>query len=188
MTYVMCSFAAEVMLSKSAIKQFEILALSIDLSGGQYLTVVGFYRPPSTTSNTLSSLMQLLSQLNFKEIILVGHYNWNWLSPVSDYFKGQCLSFNLTQVIESPTRLNPRCIDKSSLIDLLITNMPHKYSATGVFANDLSDHSVLGVIRDTKPCVVQKRNLKHFIEQAFLHDLFHLKLDRILLIGDIYLI
>lgn len=169
MTYVMCSFAAEVMLSKSAIKQFEILALSIDLSGGQYLTV-----------------LELLSQLPFKEIILVSDFNWDWLSPVFDDFKAQCLSFNLTQVIESPTRLNPRCIDKSSLIDLLITNMLQKYSIR-VYANDLIDHCVIGAVRDTKihcakSYVVQKRNFKHFIEKAFLHDIFHFKWDRILLI------
>ena len=81
-------------------------------------------------AETLSSLMQLLSQLKCKEIVLVGDFNWDWLLQVSDPFKAQCLALNLTQIIESPTCLNPKCLSKSSLIDLLITNMPHKYSAT----------------------------------------------------------
>ena len=137
--YVKQNLAEQVIFSKSAVKQFDILALKIDLSGGQFLTVVGCYRPPSATNDTLSSLMQLLSQLQFKEIILVGDFNWDWLSPVSDDFKAHCMSLNFTQVIESPTRLNTRCLEKSSLIDLLITNQPHKYTATGVFANDVNE-------------------------------------------------
>jgi len=59
-----------VLLSKSFAKQFEFLALSIVLSGGQHQTIVGCYRPPSVNTETLSSLMQLLYQLKFKEIIL----------------------------------------------------------------------------------------------------------------------
>jgi len=135
--YVRSSLATRVLLSKSFVKQFEFLALSIVLSGGQHLTLVGCYRPPSANAEALSSLMQLLAQLKFKEIVLVGDFNWDWLLQVSDPFKAQCLALNLTQIIESPTRLNPKCLSKSSLIDLLITNMPHKYSATAVFANDL---------------------------------------------------
>lgn len=99
------------------------------------------------------------------------------------------MALNFTQIIESCTHLNPKCPDKSSLIDLLITNMPHKYSATGVFANDLSDHCVAGAVRNikiphSKPCIINKRNLKHFSEQAFLHDLFYFNWGRILVIDD----
>lgn len=42
------NLAARVIFSKSAVKQFEILALKIDLSGGQFLTVVGCYRQGCT--------------------------------------------------------------------------------------------------------------------------------------------
>ncbi len=116
-------------------------------------------------------MVHVLSQLHFKETILVGDFNLDWLSSVPDDFKTHCLSFNLTQITDSPTCFNPKCPDKSSLPDLLITSMPHKFSAIGVFANDLSDHCVVGAVRDAKiphykPHVVKKINLKHFNEPA----------------------
>ena len=46
--YVKHNLAAQVIFSKSAGKQFETLALKIDLSGGQFLTVVGCYRQQAT--------------------------------------------------------------------------------------------------------------------------------------------
>ena len=43
-----------------------------------------------------------------------------------------------------------KCPEKSSLIDLILTNVPHKYSAASVFANDISDHCVIATVRNTK--------------------------------------
>ena len=68
--------------------------------------------------------------------------------------------------------------------------MPHKFPTIGVFANDLSDHCVIGAVRDTripctKPRFIQKRNLKHFNEQAFLHDVCRFRWDHISLFGDV---
>ena len=66
--------------------------------------------------------------------------------------------------------------DKSTLIDLILTNVPHKCSSLGVFCNDLSDHCVVATRRDTKipkckPHIIFKRNSKQFNEQAYHHDL-----------------
>ncbi len=46
----------------------------------------------------------------------------------------------------------------------------------GTFANDISDHCVIAVVRNakvpkTKPNFVIKRNMKAFVEQGFHHDL-----------------
>lgn len=79
-----------------------------------------------------------------------GELNWNWLQPVSDDFKACCDSLNLFQIVESPTRPNLKCPDKSSLIDLILTNVPHKYTVASVFVNDISDHCVVATIRNTK--------------------------------------
>ncbi len=51
------------------------------------LTIVGCYRPPSATSNTLTYLMNSLASLNYKELILMGDFNLNWLLPVSGVSK-----------------------------------------------------------------------------------------------------
>ena len=51
---------------------------------------------------------------------------------------------------------------------------------------------MISAVRDTKiprtkPRIALKRSLKHFVEQAFLHDLSHFNWDRILLIDDLIL-
>lgn len=62
--------------------------------------------------------------------------------------------------------------------------MPSKYVTSAVFPNDVSDHCVIAVERDkrlpkSKPRFVEKCNMKMFVEQAFLHDLYHSDWDRI---------
>lgn len=70
--------------------------------------------------------------------------------------------------------------------------MPFKFVAPGIFPNDVSDHCVIAVVRDTripksKPCFVEKRNMKLFDEQAILHDLYNFNWDRIALFDDVEL-
>lgn len=55
--------------------------------------------------------------------------------------------------------------------------MPHQFSGLGVFADDMSDHCIVGDVRDTKlphskARLILRGNMKHFREQAFLWDLF----------------
>lgn len=79
----------------------------------------------------------------------MGDLNWDWLTSASDQIKSFCDSANLTQIIDSPTRPNPKHPEKSTLLDLFLTNVPQKYKATAVFANDMSDHCVIAGVRDT---------------------------------------
>jgi len=71
-------------------------------------------------------------------------------------------SLNITQLIDISTRINPRDHSKSTLLDVIFTNIPHKYTPTAVFCSDVSDHHVIACIRDTKlpklePCYAFKR-------------------------------
>lgn len=96
----------------------------------------------------------------------------------------------MAQLIDSPTRPNIKCPSRSSLLDLFLTNNPHKYTSTGVFANDLSDHCAIGIVRNAKlpkpkPQILIKRDLRHFNEQTFLQGLSHIKWSRIYVIKDI---
>jgi hypothetical protein len=118
-----------------------------------------------------------LENVKHNELVFIGDLNWDWLSPVSDPFKCFCDDAHLTQMIESATRPNPKHPEKSSLIDLFLTNCPLKYKATAVFANDISDHCVIAAVRDmklpkVKSRIITKMNFKSFCEQAFLHDLY----------------
>jgi hypothetical protein len=92
-----------------------------------------------------------LSSINYIELVLLVDLYWDWLTPASDLFKSFCDSANLTQFIDSPTRLrNPKHPEKSTLLDLFLTNVPQKFKATAVFANDLSDHCIIAGVRDTR--------------------------------------
>ncbi len=178
--------------SLSISKVFEFLVLKIELSKDVYLTLAGCYRPPSAISDSLVLLQQQLSTINFNELLLVGDFNWDWLSTASNNFKSFCDTFHLTQLIDSPTRLNTKCSEKSTLLDLFLTNSPHKYINIGVFANDVSDHCVIAAVRNTKrpksrPQIICTRNRKHFVEQAFHHDLYLFDWSRITLINDVEL-
>lgn len=71
-----------------------------------------------------------------------------------------------------------------------MSNAPHKYSAVGVLCNELSDHCQVVAIRNTKipklkSGIIGKKNLKHFNEQGFHHDLPEFNWSRIALIPDV---
>jgi hypothetical protein len=81
-------------------------------------------------------------------------------------------ALNLTQMINEPTRYNPKSINMSTLIDIILTNLPSKYTSA-VFNQDLSDHCLIACVRNGSavkrpPLITVKRSLKHFSEQAFL--------------------
>lgn len=172
--YIKNTFHATLLSSVSITKQYEFLALKLDFQQGQSFTVVGCYRSPSASSEALNSISNYISGLNPGELVLVGDLNLDWLSSASDGLKTICNLLNLSQLIDSPTRPNIKYPSRSSLLDLIITNAPHKYTDVGVFANDLSDHCAIAVVRNarlpkTKPRILLKREFKHFNEQAFVH-------------------
>ncbi len=94
--YIKNKFHATVLSSVSLNKQFEFLALKLELLKGHFITVVAFFRPPFASSEALSSLTKEISSLDFNEILLTRDFNWDWLSYVSDSFKSTCDSFNLS--------------------------------------------------------------------------------------------
>ena len=49
-----------------------------------------------------------------------------------------------------PTHPNPKDPEKSTLKYLILTNTPQKYIASGLFANDISDHFPIACIRETE--------------------------------------
>lgn len=59
---------------------------------------------------------------------------------------------------------------------MILTNKPHKFASSGVFALNVSDHCPIYCIRNSRhkkipPRMITKRDYKHFDEQAFLYDL-----------------
>ncbi len=165
-------------------KQYELLALNLSMSKTLQLTLAGCYRPPSASSCVLHSIMDSLVSLNYKELIVMGDFNLNWTHSISDDFKLLCDSRNLFQLVDTPTRPNLKFPEKSTLIDLVFTNVPHKYYSVSVFANDVSDHCVVAVARDKKLPkqnlrIITRRFIKYLNELAFLYNLAHIDCDKI---------
>ena len=103
-------------------KFFELSAVKLHLPNGADLTVVGCYRPPSAVHEAVTLLSVILLKLSDKELVLFGDLNWDWLSTSSSTLKDLCDTLHLTQLINSPTRLNTKRMDKSTLLDVILTN------------------------------------------------------------------
>jgi hypothetical protein len=84
-------------------------------------------------------------------------------------------SLNLTQIIKETTRYNHKSINMGTLIYIILTNLPSKYTSA-VFNQDLSNHCLIACISygssvKRPPLITVKCSLKHFCEQVFLIDL-----------------
>ena len=82
-------------------------------------------------------------------------------------------ALNLTQMINEPTRYKPKSVNTGTLIDIILTNLPSKYTSA-VFNQDISNHCLIACICNgsavKRPTlIIVKRSLKHFSEQAFLN-------------------
>ena len=172
--YVKSNLSASVLHAESLPNCFEFLALKIH-HGTDPLTVVGIYRLPTAESHATDTLVHLLSKYFDDELLVLGDLNLNWLSDASLQLKNHLCSTNLTQLITVPTRPNTDDISKSTLIDLILTNKPSKYTS-GVFELGVSDHCPIVCVRDVRvkksaSKVVSKRNFKRFDSEEFLGEL-----------------
>jgi hypothetical protein len=172
--YCKDSLQSSVLLSRSVPKQFELLLLKIHLSKNKSLTVAACYRPPSAPSCALDTICELIAPHLSSELVLLGDLNWNMLNTPA-ILQSKLDALNLTQIINEPTRYLPKALNTGTLIDIILTNFPSKYTSA-VFNQDLSDHCLIACIRNGSavkrpPLITVKRSLKHFSEQAFLIDL-----------------
>ncbi|XP_052349929.1 uncharacterized protein LOC127915120 [Oncorhynchus keta] len=172
--YCRDSLQSNVILSRSIPKQFQLLILKITLSRNKSLTVAACYRPPSAPSCALDTICELIAYHLASEFVLLGDLNWDMLNTPA-VLQSKLDALNLTQIIKEPTRYNPNSVNKGTLIDVILTNWPSKYTSA-VFNQDLSDHCLIACIRygaavKRPPLITVKRSLKHFCEQAFLIDL-----------------
>ena len=126
------------MLSRSVPKQFELLLLKIHLSRNKSLTVAACYRPPSDPSCALDTICELFAPHLSSEFVLLGDRNWDMLDTPA-ILQSKLDALNLTQIIKDPTRYNPKSVNMGTLIDIILTNLPSKYTSA-VFNQDLSDH------------------------------------------------
>ena len=95
--------------------------------------------------------------------MLLGDLNRDMLINTLAILQSKLDALNLTQIINEPTRYNPKSVNSGTLI-------------SAVFNQDLSDHCLIACVRNGSavnrpPLITGKRSLKHFSVQAFLIDL-----------------
>ena len=119
----------------------------VHLLHSRLLTIAGFYRPPNSSPDVFKSLHSVLSSLrrqNFSNLVLCGDFNIDLrYSRPNDSLSLLQLDFQLTQVINEPTRVSP---SSSSMIDLIFLSNPTTLVSCGTeapLAN--SDHHSVAV-------------------------------------------
>ena len=144
--------------------------------------------PPLAASCALDTICELIAPHLSSEFILLGDLNWYMLNTPA-VLQSMLDALNLTQIIKEPTSYNPKSVTMGTLLDIILTNLPSKYTSA-VFNQDLSDHCLIACLRNESafkrpPLITVKRSLKHFSEQAFLIDLARVSWKDIDLISSV---
>ena len=115
------------------------------------------------------------SLLRGLHIFVIGDLNCNLLSD--DYesraFLDFCTTFNITQLINSLTRITE---SSQSLIDVIMTTNKEIVTSSGVLTSSISDHNLIYLLLDLKvprarPFYVSIRSYKKYNPTKFLEDL-----------------
>ncbi|CAB4031226.1 RNA-directed DNA polymerase from transposon BS, partial [Paramuricea clavata] len=107
--------------------------------------------------------------------------DWN-KTPLDSHtqrLKNICVLYQLSQIIDEPTRVTK---SSATQIDLILANNPESISNHGVIEIGISDHSLIYAVKKLVPLKGQRtcsevRNFKNFNERLFLHDLSRIPWD-----------
>ena len=109
-----------------------------------------FYRPPSSSTTQISRLHDILSLLrpqNLSNLVLCGDFNIDQTgnaSPLSKVLHDLSLDFNISQVVQEPTRVTATT---SSLIDLVLLSNPSSLESCSTLSPiGTSDHFAIEVL------------------------------------------
>ena len=167
--------------NKLSNKLFESLWIKIKLKKTKAIHLCVTYRSPSRkqplsfTKDLCEYLSSCISKIpKGSEIICLGDFNVDWSkrNGLTSIMKDFSRSSNLSQLIDSPTRITDR---SSSTIDLIFTNS-HCISKSSSIFFGLSDHNLIFCARKysrpkCNPRVISYRNFKNFDRDKFLEDL-----------------
>ena len=113
----------------------EAISVEILKPNSKPFIITACYRPPNAVDAVFDELDKIVATVDAedKEFILMGDLNCNFLADNSDHSTSQlrsiCEVYQLQQLINSPTRITE---STSTLIDLILTNMPSRIVSYGV--------------------------------------------------------
>ena len=156
---------------------FQQLWLKVQSRCYKSFVICTVYRPPSTPLNFMDDLANSLieSLLLGVDVIILGDLNCNLLqdNAESRALNDFCSSFNLTQLINKPTRVTE---NGESLIDVVMTTNEKLIASNDVLMSTISDHNLVYIsLKLKKPriksCYVTTRSYTQYKADNFLRDL-----------------
>ncbi|CAH1256204.1 ACSS3 [Branchiostoma lanceolatum] len=154
----------------------EALWIELTPPKSKHLLLCCAYRPPND-NNFFTAFRQSLEKASDTnlEITIMGDLNCNLLQDKgpSEDLTFLCDLHDLTNLITEPTRVTE---NSSTLLDVILTSNPNKYSKSGVFKCGLSDHHLIYTYRGLKqpkppPKWITARIFKRFDEEQFKKEL-----------------
>ena len=156
---------------------FQQLWLKVQSRCYKSFVICTVYRPPSTPLNFIDDLANSLieSLLSGLDVIILGDLNCNLLqdNAESRALNDFCSTFNLTQLINKPTRATE---NGESLIDVVMTTNEKLIASNDVLMSTISDHNLVYISLKLKkprikPCYVTIRSYTNYSADNFLRDL-----------------
>ena len=158
-------------------------AILLDLTICQTrFALIAAYKPPSVdnvpfTSDMYSLLDKATSQSN--NIICLGDFNCDISNPLDkNNNKRRCLLdicdiYDLDSLHNSPTRISSQ---RSSCLDVILTNVPGYFRESGILEVSLSDHCLVYIVLNKKlpqpkAEIIRGLSFKNFDEGSFCSDL-----------------
>lgn len=169
--------------------EMEAVCIDVMKPNSKAFTILSSYRPPNGDSDKFYKCLEtIIAKVDNegKELFILGDLNTNLLSVETNktkrLFKGLAELYQLTQLINEPTRITE---SSKSLIDIILTNMPNRIVCSGVLPLGISDHCLVFAVRKIaiqctkKHKVVESRNFKNFQAESFRTDLSSMPWDNI---------
>ena len=169
---------------------FQQLWLKVQSRCYKSFVICTVYRPPSTPLNFIDDLANSLieSLLSGLDVIILGDLNCNLLqdNAESRALNDFCSTFNLTQLINKPTRATE---NGESLIDVVMTTNEKLIASNDVLMSTISDHNLVYISLKLKkprikPCYVTIRSYTNYSADNFLRDLSYAPFHIISLFDD----
>lgn len=163
------------------------------LINGKKVGIGCVYRPPSCPYNNLQVIENYLADLSVSSeyLFCMGDFNINILSkntPENIFLDNLTKTFNLTQLINEPTRIT---LNTSTLIDLIFTNNDEiTYKSDVIDLPQFSDHHLvycsvnIPIVRNT-PRYIYRRDIKNINLNRFELDACNTDWNQILTLNNL---
>ena len=178
--YVLQSYKTEVLgeISYISSTDFHQLWIKIQVRNLKSIIICTTYRPPDTPVscfNTDLTPSLITASLLDKTIYILGDLNCNLLNsscPDSRALTNFCLTYNLSQMVTSPTRVTNLT---ETLIDVILVSNAKQVLKTEVLQSSISDHDLVYALlrlkqQRPKPTYINIRSFKHYDLNKFHTD------------------